>query len=916
MKGDFSRHAFDPRDHYSGVLLQQGRLLLDAEWNAQVLIQQHRTETETRDVVGPSGAPGEDAGFALSAGADGALRIGSGRYYVGGRLCENDAAEAVPYAAQPDLPDPPDVAPILQGSRLKLGLAALVAHHRHLTGVEAPDILEPALGGPDTSTRLKTTWQVRVVPLDPDPSRLLEQGRRGVDLLGALAARITTDTVRFNVEMVRRDAAALLARSLDEPGVAALVIGLPLVLGHFVRSLFRRGLAAGVDAATADAMTRDALEMEAEVFRFVLSAAHEPAPGLEALLPSGDGALAARAEPAGEPEGPCLGPPGAAFQGPENQHYRLEVIRGGDTGNGDGVVAAWSRDNGSVVAAVVGPVADGDTTLTLSSIGPDDELGFAATQTVELLDDGLELNGRPGQLTTLLSVDRPTRTVTLADPVAGLGLREDRHIRLRRWDGLVTLQPGTWQPLEAGLQVRSAPGRYPAGVYWQILARTATGSIVWPVDDAGEPRAVAPQSTGRFAARLALLALLPPEQRPAGAETDERVRAAPLLRLADVRAALRLDAVEAALSTGTRVDDQPPPPPAAPVLSVAADLRTFFRPLGAAPPALHVAGLSWQNDRPLDLDRFFDEGLQVVLDGEPEALSVNGSTFVVSAELPDPAGSGQFTITATLSGTVRTIGRLLEWRFRDAAAARALLEPLVRRAGAPIRVRVTLKGHGIVATPSPVRERAEPRRLDGQALGRAVAGAGGATNVEIVLPSGGTAPASDFESWFFLGDGGGAAPVFALRRIRFLFADPVSGETIERFRQTLPGGPEQPELDRLGQRFNRIELTFNRPVGVPDDNVALLGRSVILTNRTTGQRLAARSVARSRAGDVLTLAYGGAVPEPPPDVPELPEGQYQLIVSGSSGDAAEPVVDRNGTPLDGDFDGDPGGDFDFPFRLT
>jgi len=38
MKGDFSRNTFRPGSHYSGVLMQQGRVLLDSDWNEQVAI--------------------------------------------------------------------------------------------------------------------------------------------------------------------------------------------------------------------------------------------------------------------------------------------------------------------------------------------------------------------------------------------------------------------------------------------------------------------------------------------------------------------------------------------------------------------------------------------------------------------------------------------------------------------------------------------------------------------------------------------------------------------------------------------------------------------------------------------------------------------------------------------------------------
>ena len=57
MKGDFSRLTFDRKKHYSGVLMQQGRVLVDADWNEQQRISRYRMETQTADVVGPSGVP-------------------------------------------------------------------------------------------------------------------------------------------------------------------------------------------------------------------------------------------------------------------------------------------------------------------------------------------------------------------------------------------------------------------------------------------------------------------------------------------------------------------------------------------------------------------------------------------------------------------------------------------------------------------------------------------------------------------------------------------------------------------------------------------------------------------------------------------------------------------------------------------
>ena len=97
MKGDFSRQTFVPAKHYAGVLMQQGRVAVDADWNEQQDIVRHRVETETRDVVGRCGTPLEPPSYQTASGfeitlaqSDKTFSIGRGRYYAGGLLAENE----------------------------------------------------------------------------------------------------------------------------------------------------------------------------------------------------------------------------------------------------------------------------------------------------------------------------------------------------------------------------------------------------------------------------------------------------------------------------------------------------------------------------------------------------------------------------------------------------------------------------------------------------------------------------------------------------------------------------------------------------------------------------------------------------------------------------------------------------------
>ena len=163
MKGDISRDTFDARKHYSGVAMQQGRVQLDADWNEQQSINHHRAETGARDIIGSSGAPLHDAGFRITTPDGTLLQIGSGRYYVAGLLCENEAL--VDYLRQPDFPGAPPLDKLLQAAGASAGIVYLDAWRRTVTALDDPGIREVALGGPDTALRVKTVWQVKILPI-------------------------------------------------------------------------------------------------------------------------------------------------------------------------------------------------------------------------------------------------------------------------------------------------------------------------------------------------------------------------------------------------------------------------------------------------------------------------------------------------------------------------------------------------------------------------------------------------------------------------------------------------------------------------------------------------------------------------------------------------------------------------------
>src|SRR6266536_3008939 len=67
MKGDLSSQTFRKGKRYSAVLMQQGRVQLDADTNEQQAIQRHHAETTATDVIGPTGAPKQGGGLQVVA---------------------------------------------------------------------------------------------------------------------------------------------------------------------------------------------------------------------------------------------------------------------------------------------------------------------------------------------------------------------------------------------------------------------------------------------------------------------------------------------------------------------------------------------------------------------------------------------------------------------------------------------------------------------------------------------------------------------------------------------------------------------------------------------------------------------------------------------------------------------------------
>jgi len=459
MKGDFARVTFDPASHYSQVFQQQGRVLLEADWNEQGRIQQYLLRTFITDLVGPCWAVGTGFGIATTGGANGnaltpapgAWTLGAGHFYVDGILCELE--QGCTLATQPNLPSPDDGADGTSGFANPPAQYALWLDvwERHLSYVEAPEIADSALDGVDTASRMQTVWQVRML------------------------SQATATALLNNVQT------ALTTRQTAMPGDTAAANGLATIkdLQNQLSS-----------TASSDPAARCAL------IRNILGARIGNAcPQLSAELQAGN-----------TDSDPCSIAADARYSGCENQLYRVEIHDNGLPGNG-GASFKWSRENGSVIFPITStstPTTDSATgvttmTVTLVSLGRDDRLGLAVDDWLELVDDNYTLRQQPSPLLQVTAVDIPNRVVTLqaSKGLKPYGVDLGKHPYVRRWDQQKGISPDGTIPvveggdgaveLENGVLVTFQPGGlYATGDYWLIPARIANGgSLDWPLQKDG-----------------------------------------------------------------------------------------------------------------------------------------------------------------------------------------------------------------------------------------------------------------------------------------------------------------------------------------------------------------------------------------------------------------------------------------------
>jgi hypothetical protein len=474
MAGDFSRNSFVKDKHYSGVLIQQGRVQIDADWNEQWEIQRHRIMTEAVDTIGHSGVPKKGGGFKIGVTADGSdITISAGRIYVGGLLCELEKTVLpTTYLNQPYYPDP-DVSDfnIVPGSGGGTGTGGGTgAPGTGASGASGSGASGAGIGSPISSP----PGSPLSGPPSSPPSASLKDG----------------------TYLVYLDAWQQEINFHDDPHIHEVALG------------------------EADTAIRIENAWQVKLWRVPDTASNDATcdsyfPGWEKAIAAPTGKLNARVITPANPTNPCQLPPTSGYRGLENQLYRVEVQSGGTAAT---ATFKWSRDNATVETLIT----DIDnTTITVPDLGRDNaSLGFSFGQWVEVVDEESTLQRSPNPLVTIQNITPSPDgiQVLVSDPV---GQYEGMAgLKLRRWDQVtnagangVRVQTGTWLDLENGIQVSFQDGTYYPGDFWVIPARTATGNIEWPPFTAangvdampGAPIPQLPMGVHHYHCRLALL---------------------------------------------------------------------------------------------------------------------------------------------------------------------------------------------------------------------------------------------------------------------------------------------------------------------------------------------------------------------------------------------------------------------------
>jgi len=483
VKADLTRNSYDPAKNFSRVLMQQGRVQLDADWNEQGAILLHLLRRLAADIGGQAWSP--DGGFlpqtlTTVTPITNDVLIPEGSFYVDGILCE---IEATPVAILSW-----DIA------NRNITVARWTVDN---VSFESGQYLQLT----DDSGLISTVVLCQITLADHTNMRLTVDSP-----INALATATDGRARRLVTYLQQPNLRTPPPLSTTAPSQLYLDVWERLITSIEDDSI-REVALNGVDTTARAQVIWQVMATNAQ-------SCMTPAQLAQQFQPWNRGLLRARTEPATVSTDPCTVAPDSGYRGPENQLYRVEI----NTGSGPNLQPSfkWSRENGAVVFPVAAAAipGTGTTTVPLANLGRDDRFGLAEGDWVELQDDKTLLANTAGTLLQVQSINRGSLQVVLSGSAAtNFGNDPTLHPLLRRWDhkagdpasGGLALGPdgavpipappvppatAAWIDLENGVQVQfeevTKTTTFRTGDFWFIPARVATGNVIWPTETAAD----------------------------------------------------------------------------------------------------------------------------------------------------------------------------------------------------------------------------------------------------------------------------------------------------------------------------------------------------------------------------------------------------------------------------------------------
>lgn len=233
---DISRFLLQPSKHYSTVHMQQGRVIVDSDWNERANIEAEDLRASLLDIICSKGTPNDGMKITGATKIDNidlplgattntiTFNVGAGSYYIGGLrfaiesgttfLNQTDWLQV--NAHDDNLPSKPDAA--------RFDLVYAYAWEQPVTAVEDSELREVALGDRDTSTRIKRMcrFMVKENVGTADGSEAFEE----------LIAQLATEPATYDAETCELRSGALMEVTLVESDKEEDLCADPAVSGY------------------------------------------------------------------------------------------------------------------------------------------------------------------------------------------------------------------------------------------------------------------------------------------------------------------------------------------------------------------------------------------------------------------------------------------------------------------------------------------------------------------------------------------------------------------------------------------------------------------------------------------------------------------------------------------------------------